>query len=198
MPQVLVIHGGTSFSSYDAYLAFLKSKEPNYEKLTNPIRWKEDLARQLPEFDVLYPTMPNSANAVYDEWCIVFQKLLALLDSDAQLVGHSLGAMFLAKYFATNQSKVRYGRLLLVAGGYNDESVEDLGSFRVETAKGLENTAREVHLFHSQDDPVVPFTELQKYQRDLPLATTHVFSNRGHFVDETFPEIIELLKKPLD
>jgi len=47
---------------------------------------------------------------------------------------------------------------------------------------------------HSKDDPVVPFTQLKKYQQALPNAETVVFENREHFNQETFPEIIELIK----
>lgn len=86
-------------------------------------------------------------------------------------------------------------RLVLVSPCYDDESVEDLGSFRVTSATGLEKSAEEIHLFHSKDDPVAPFTELAKFQRDLPTAKVHIFKDRNHFFQPTFPELKELLKK---
>ncbi len=195
MKQVLLIHGGTSFSSYESYLSYLNEKTLNYDKLTHPLRWKERLTDELPNCDILYPTMPNSSNAVYTEWVIYFEKLLDLLEEDAQIIGHSLGAMFLAKYLGENTLPHPIKRLLLVAAGYDDESNEDLGSFKVTSAKNIVNNALEVHLFHSTDDPVVPFTELAKFQADLPNAISHIFSDRGHFIDETFPEIVEVLKQ---
>ncbi len=195
MKQILVIHGGNSFASYDDYLAYLKAKELNYYKLTHTIRWKERLFDDLPDYDVIYPTMPNGQNARYEEWKIYFEKLLSFLGGDVQVVGHSLGAMFLAKYFNDNTLERPVRKLLLVAGGYDDETQEDLGDFRIESAKNLVKSAEEIHLFHSEDDPVVPFTELAKFQADLPSAISHVFKDYGHFTGETFPELLELLKQ---
>ena len=195
MRQVLIIHGGNSFSSYDAYRGYLSQKTLNYDKLTHPIRWKERLGDNLPGYDIIYPSMPNSENAVYEEWKIYFEKLLAFLEDDVQIIGHSLGAMFLAKYLNGHPLKAPVKRLLLVAGGYDDESEEDLGSFKVESVKNLPRSAAEIHLFHSKDDPVVPFSELAKYQADIPTAISHVYDGRGHFIGTEFPEILEVMKK---
>lgn len=194
MKQVLIIHGGTSFSTYEAYRKYLDAKIFDYDKLTHPIRWKESLAGQLPDFDIIYPNMPNSSNAVFDEWAVYFQKLTGFFGNDVQIIGHSLGAMFLAKYLHEYSLSKPVKRLLLVAGGYDDETHEDLGSFKINSVANLPKNAGEIHLFHSQDDPVVPFVELAKFQHDLPIAKSHIFTNRGHFLQSDFPELLEILK----
>ena len=51
--------------------------------------------------------------------------------------------MILNKIVAMLSPPVR--RLVLVSPCYDDESVEDLGSFRVTSAVGLEKSAREIH-----------------------------------------------------
>lgn len=197
MKQVVFIHGGNSFNSYDSYRRYLKEKTLSYDKIRYHKGWKTWLAEQLPDSDVLLPSMPNDLNAVYDEWAIYFDKLKQFFADDVRLVGHSLGAMFLAKYLHQNQLDRPVRQLILLAGGYDDESQEELGSFRVESAAGLGRSAEEIHLFHSQDDPVVAFSELAKYQRDVPTAITHTFVDRGHFfgATPTFPELLELLQK---
>lgn len=195
MKQVVIIHGGNSFSSYQAYREYLHSKVLSYDKLIHKLRWKERLIDDLPDFDVIYPSMPNSLNAVYDEWVIFFEKLIQFLGDDVQIVGHSLGAMFLTKYLNENPLKHQVKRLLLVAGAYDDESSEDMGSFKVTSAINVPKSATEVHLFHSQDDPVVPFSELAKFQAGMPDAISHIFENRGHFNQSTFPELLEILRK---
>jgi predicted alpha/beta hydrolase family esterase len=195
MKQVLIIHGGNSFSKYEDYLTYLKNKQLNYDKLIHPIRWKERLSDELPDFDIILPSMPNSQNAIYAEWEIYFEKLLAMLENDVQIVGHSLGAMFLAQYLQDNPLTTPVNKLILVAGGYDDEQHEDMGSFKVSSATNLQKSAKEIHLFHSEDDPVVPFNELAKFQADLPNAISHVFKDRGHFISETFPEMLRLLKQ---
>ena len=195
MKQIVIVHGGSSFNSYENYLDNLKNSQLHYERLLWAQKWREWLAQTTTGYDVLLPDFPNKQNAQYEEWKIYFEKLLPLLDSDVQLVGYSLGAMFLAKYLHESPLSSPVRRLVLVSPCYDNESVEDLGSFRVTSATGLEKSAREIHLFHSKDDPVVPFAELAKFQRDLPSAKIHVFEDRGHFFQSTFPELKELLEE---
>lgn len=197
MKQVLIIHGGNSFNSYETYLEYLHAKEINYEKLLSRTSWKEWLKDELKDSEVLTPSMPNSLNAVYDEWRIYFEKFLPHLTDDVRLVGHSLGGMFLAKYLNDNELARPVKQLILVAPGYDDDTNEELGSFRVESASQVPKNAESIHLFHSEDDSVVPFTELAKFQRDMPDAVVHTFKDRGHFFDitPTFPELLKLLRE---
>jgi len=195
MKQIVIVHGGSSFNNYENYLNNLKNSQLHYERLLWVQKWRDWLAQEMVVADVLLPDFPNKQNADYTEWKIYFEKLLTLLGDDVQLVGYSLGAMFLAKYLHESPLSSPVRRLVLVSPCYDDESVEDLGSFRVTSAIGLEKSAEEIHLFHSKDDPVVPFTELAKFQRDLPTAKVHIFEDRNHFFQPTFPELKELLKK---
>jgi len=195
MKQVLIIHGGDSWTSYEKYLENLKNSPIDYERLKLQKKWKPWIAEQMPEVDVLLPTFPNGSNAVYEEWRIYFEKLQPFFGDNVQLVGHSLGAMFLAKYLHEAPLPQKVRRLILISGVYNEDFEGDEGSFLVNNASGLEKSAREIHLFHSEDDPVVPFTELAKFQADLPDAITHTFTDRGHFIGETFSELLELLQK---
>lgn len=195
MRQVLIIHGGDSFSSYDAYMSDLQALEISYDRLKPQKKWKTWLAEQLPDADVLLPTFPNGFNAVYDEWVIYFEKLLPLLEDGFSLVGHSLGAMFLAKYLSTHTLPRPAKQLVLVAGQYGTRQNDDLGSFVVTTAKGLENSAGAIHLFYSEDDPIVDYASIHGFQKDLPMATSHTFSDRGHFLQPEFPELLAVLKQ---
>ena len=173
MKQVLVIHGGSSFATHQSYLEDLKNSTIQYDRMKRSPKWRDWLTDALPGVDVLTPSFPNSQNAQYAEWKIVFEKIFPYLTGDVVLVGHSLGGMFLAKYLQDNQLKKPVKQLILVAPGYDDESAEELGSFKVESARKLGLSAEEIYLFHSQDDPVVPFTELAKFQVDLPDARAH-------------------------
>lgn len=195
MKQIVIVHGGSSFDSYENYLNNLKSSQLHYELLLYSLKWRDWLAQETVDADVLLPNFPNRQNANYGEWKIYFEKLLPLLDGDVQLVGYSLGAMFLVKYLHEKPLEKPVRRLILAAPCYNDESPEDLGSFHINSAGSLEKSAEEIHLFHSKDDPVVPFSELAKFQRDLPSAKIHVFEDRGHFFQSTFPELKELLEE---
>lgn len=194
MKQIVIIHGGDSYDSHADYLTNLKNTELYYDRLKPSRRWRDKIIDSFNDADILLPTMPNSANAQYEEWQIWFEKIIPFFENDVRLIGHSLGAMFLAKYLHNQPLSRPAKQLILLAGGYDDAN-EGYGSFRIKSAKGLERSAQHIHLFHSQDDPVVPFYELDKFRSDLPQATVHVFDDRGHFLDEDFPELIELLKQ---
>lgn len=195
MKQVLIIHGGESFSSYDAYINDLRSTEINYERLMLQRKWKAWIAEQMPEADVLLPTFPNGYNAVYEEWVIYFEKLIPFFGSDMRLIGHSLGAMFLTKYLHEHQLPAKVRQLVLIAGQYGERRGDDMGSFLVRSATGLERSADGIHLFYSKDDPVVDYAGLAAYCADIPQSVIHDFDDRGHFLDETFPELLELLQQ---
>lgn len=194
MKQILIIHGGDSFDSHRAYLENLKNTSLDYDRIKYSRSWKDTIFEAYDHSaDVLTPTMPNSANAQYEEWKIWFEKIIPYLGNDVYLVGHSLGAMFLAKYLHESPLTNPVKKLILIAAGYN-ETVDGYGSFEVQSAKGVERSAKETHLFHSRDDVVVPFEALAKYARDIPSAQVHEFDNRNHFFDTEFPELIALLK----
>jgi predicted alpha/beta hydrolase family esterase len=195
MQQILFLHGGDSFSSRGAYLSSLNARILDYERLKYHPRWREWIATQLPYDDVLTPTMPNSDNAQYEEWVIYFEKIIPLLKGDFTIVGHSLGAMFLAKYLHSQTLPRKARKVILVAGRYGSSPHEDTGSFTVNSARGVEKSAHSVHLFHSVDDPVVPYEDMERFQSDIIGAQTHSFTTRGHFVDTTFPEMLVLLQQ---
>lgn len=192
MKQIVLIHGGDSFDSYDAYLSDLKNTQIDRARLVPSRKWRDQIVEEFPDAEVLAPTMPNSANAQFEEWKIWFEKIIPFFGDDVRLIGHSLGAMFLAKYLHQSPLKHPVRQLFLLAGGYGSD--RGYGQFAVTDARGLEQSAREVHLMHSRDDFVVPFEELAKFARDNPTATVHEYDDKNHFLDAEFPELIELLK----
>ena len=85
--SVVIIHGGTTFDTYEEYWKYLESSTLTLEKI-NRKNWKDFLAENLTEFEVVYPKMPNSKNARYPEWKLWFEKLFPLLSDEVILVGH--------------------------------------------------------------------------------------------------------------
>jgi hypothetical protein len=170
----------------------LRTREIHYDRLKYSPRWREWIAQQLPHDDVLLPTMPNGFNAQYEEWKIYFEKMLPFLHDDFTLVGHSLGAMFLAKYFEEKRLPKKARRIILIAGRHGGPVGEN-GSFHVTSSARLPQNSHEVHLFHSMDDPIVPYEDMAKFKSDMPQAVVHSFTDHGHFNDPTFPEMLELL-----
>ena len=116
MKQLVFIHGGEAFSDYDSWMEFLRTLEVDpFEESSQ--RWKHFLAQDLgEEWQVLMPEMPNKLNAKYAEWEIWFEKYIPYLQEEVVLVGHSLGAMFLARYLSEHTLSVKVSKLFLLAG----------------------------------------------------------------------------------
>jgi uncharacterized protein len=195
--QVVVIHGGTTFDKYDEYLSFLKSFAIDTLDFFRGGSWKGTLEEELGDgYEVIAPQMPNKTNAKYSEWKIWFEKIVPLLGEEVILVGHSLGGIFLAKYLAEHKLGNKVSGVLLVAAPF-DARDEDhtLADFELPADLGnLAGLGDRVRLYHSKDDAVVPFADLEKYRKVLPEAGTRIFEDRGHFNQEEFPELVEDIK----
>jgi predicted alpha/beta hydrolase family esterase len=117
------------------------------------------------------------------------------MDDGVILVGHSLGGTFLAKYLSSEHCPKKVKAAFLIAPCYDETGEgnrEYLGGFLPPKDKRLfTEQVKEIFIYHSEDDDVVPFSSLADYQRDLPDATYRVFTDRGHFLQEEFPELIE-------
>ena len=195
--QVLVIHGGTSFDSYDDYLHFIKNRELSVDRLKHQYDWKARLSQELGDsFEVLQPRMPNSTNARYEEWVIWFERCAEFLRDDVILVGHSLGGIFLAKYLSERTVVFEVLATILVSAPYNDVFTEEsLVEFELpDSLDLLSMQGGSICVFHSKDDHVVPYGDALEYKRCIPNLEVFTFEDRGHFNQEEFPELVALLK----
>ena len=195
---MVVIHGGRTFDTYEQYLWSLKNREVDIEAFKARKNWREWLAKALGEnFEVFVPRMPNPNNAAYEEWKIWFERLAAFLHNDIVLIGHSLGGIFLAKYLSENTFDKKIAAVFLVAAPCSDVCEgEFLKSF--ELPKSLEhfsNQAKHIYLFFSEDDPVVPFSQMDEYKKALPGAKLISFAHKQHFNQETFSELVKYIKQ---
>lgn len=195
-PQILIIHGGTPFETYDEYITYLKSAKLTLDKIMKE-DWKDFLAEKVPEAQVIFPQMPNSKNARYFEWKIWFEKIIEFLENDVILIGHSLGGIFLAKYLSENNFPFYIKSLHLVAAPYDTEYVKaSLVDFTLNSrVSTIENKVDKIFLYQSKDDTEVSYHDVEKYKRDMPKAEVIMFENRGHFQEQEFPELIENIKK---
>ena len=171
--QIVVIHGGDSFDTYEEYLAFLKEFEVDLESLRKK-KWKDSLQKELgADFDVIALKMPNAFNARYAEWKLWFEKYIPLLDDEVILLGHSQGGIFLAKYLSENKLPKKIKAVLLVSAPYDYEGRVGVSDFHLAASLSqLEEQTKNIYLYHSKDDDVCPFADFEKYKNDLPTAHT--------------------------
>jgi uncharacterized protein len=190
--QVFVIHGGETYDTYEDYLKSLLDHVLTEADLHKK-RWKASLPQVLGnQFEVILPMMPNGFNAKFLEWSIWFEKHIPFLKDGIIFVGHSLGAIFLVKYFSENEFPVKIRATILISAPYDSEGVGTLADFKLGSDLSLfGKQGGKVILYHSTDDVVVPYAAAEKYTQALPSIELRTFSGRGHFNQESFPELLE-------
>jgi len=194
--QLVFIHGGDSFLSNEAFYEYLRAQ--TYEPHPAPYqRWRDWLEIQLEAegYEWLYLAMPNKQNADYEAWKIWFEKVVPYIETDTptHVVGYSLGACFLLRYLTENQSPFQIEAVHLVAPALAEEGVDGgLGSFAINTSilDTLDQKTSQVHLYHSTDDPICPYTHSEQVATAVPSALLHTFTDRGHFFQPEFPELL--------
>jgi len=194
--QIITIHGGETFGSYDAYILWLKSYKLDFEFMEMK-SWKDSLKENLgDEYDILSMRMPNSFNAKYLEWKIWFEKFVPYIQDNSIFIGNSLGGIFLSKYFSENDYPKGVKGIFMLAAPYGPVSpTDDMADFVLQSdLSKLASYGEKVHLYHSKDDPVVPFSHLAKYEKELPNAKVRSFEDKGHFHVLGLPELIEDIK----
>ena len=68
-------------------------------------------------------------------------------------------------------------------------------AFEANTIANIENKTENIFIYHSTDDPVVPYSHAQKIKSYLPNAKLITFTDRGHFSQPEFPELLENIRK---
>lgn len=190
--QVVIIHGGDTFETYEEYLNFLRGYEIDVERYkSDKSDWKPWLRRRLGSgYEIVLPIMPNKTNAQFGEWKIWFEKFFPYLNDEVILIGHSLGGTFLAKYLSENQFPKKIKAVFLVGAVYDLDS-EDYSLVSFVLPEKLNLQTENTMIYHSKDDPVVSFSALEQFKKALPHAQTRIFEDRGHFNQEEFPELAE-------
>lgn len=201
--QVFFIHGGDSFSVHDDFLCHLKHTELRdpYGRVSS--RWTRTLHEDLGEdFEVFTPHMPNAENAKYEEWKIWFERHFEYLHDGAILLGWSLGGMFLLKYLSEEPLPfaVKYLGVIASPAGYYEIDTEPGNDclsfqFKLENLVSIHARVPEVVLYHSEDDFVVPYEHVLKLKEVLTDAVLVSFTDRNHFLQPEFPELLEKIRE---
>ena len=193
--NIIIIHGGNTLANHSDYIDHIKNIEIDKTRLYSTIEWKQTISDKLGlNYEVLNPRMPNASYARYDEWKLYFEAVTKVLDNNVILIGHSLGGIFLAKYLSENKFPKKIDALFLLAAPY-EKNGESLGDFKLGTNLDKVNKqVKKIYILHSEDDPVVPMTDSDKYISALPSAELVVFEDKGHFNTEEFSGLVYLIK----
>lgn len=204
MKTLIFIHGANSHVTEQEYLDWLRNEYPNWLKEEwQPSRkkWKHHIAeRFISEWEkrVFMPQMPSDLNARYEEWIITFDGLLSNISpsDELTLVWHSLGGCFLLKYFSEIKDfSYQIDQIHLLAACISEWDFTPPSNYEF-----LQKIENRVHIWHAEDDSVVPFSVGQEIAKNLPHSEIHFFASEkwyGHFHRvERIPELeFALLKK---
>lgn len=198
--QILFIRGGETFDSTEAYHEYLRTVP--LELQGSHKSWRDWIIWALSEtHELITPLMPAKQNAEYEAWKIWFERHLPFLtDKSPIVIGHSLGTSFLLKWLTENKFPKKIQQLHLVASYVGDENptgLERIATFGFDLTQlpNVMQSVTELHLWHSTDDPVVPYSNTEKVAAAIPEAIVHTFSDRKHFNQPAFTELLQELQK---
>lgn len=187
-PQAIFIHGGDAFRDAEKLYAMLRGRTFNPYEIKK--KWQELLFSNRAETHECHRlTMPNSYWADYEAWKIWFEKMVPYLRDGVVLIGHSLGGGFLFRYLSENKLPVAVAQVHLIAPVML--SMEDCEGFYmdIEHWNGFATRISAVHLWHSEDDTIVPIAHSEALKVRYESATLHRFTDRFHFIGEEFNEL---------
>ena len=201
MKQFIYIGGWNRFPDIESLCKDLEKRDYNpFEEKKRRSDWLK--VQLVWDYQMIKPDMPNRDMASYRVWKIWFEKIFPYLnEEDLVLIGHSLWWNFLMKYLGENTFPKKIKQLHLVAavvdGSDRPANKQYLWDFAFEanTIANIENKAENIFIYHSTDDPVVPYSHSQKIKAYLPNAKLMTFTDRGHFSLPEFPELLENIRK---
>jgi predicted alpha/beta hydrolase family esterase len=146
------------------------------------------------DYRVIAPEMPDADDPHYEPWRDRIEQELEAIDGNVILVGHSFGGSVLLKYLAEGSYQQPIRGLFLVSvpnwgpdgWAYDEYAVpNDVGS-RIPLSK--------IFLYHSRDDPEVPFAHLAYYQDHLSTATARPIEGSEHSFVDGLPILVDDIK----
>ncbi len=192
-PQLIFIHGGDAFRDSEKLYAALRARSFNPYEVKK--KWQEELFANLASTHECHRLqLPNSFWADYEAWKIWFEKMVPYLRDGVTLVGHSLGGAFLFRYLSEATLPVSVRQTHLIAPVVLP--LEDCEGFYLDLASwhGFKTVPGDLHLWHSEDDTIVPIAHSERVQELYPSAVLHRFTDRFHFIGESFPEIEAVIR----
>ena len=157
--------------------------------------WLHRELNKLNDFECLLENMPDPIVAKESAW-IPFMRNQLYTDETTIIIGHSTGACAAMRFAETYKV---YG--IVLVGAYTTDLDNDLekasGYFnRPWDWKTIQSNVSWICQFGSSDDPFLPWTEQTEVAKGLN-ADLHAYSDKGHFMSTSCPEILNAISTHL-
>jgi uncharacterized protein len=153
------------------------------------------LARKLgTDYRLIAPEMPDADNPRYQSWRDRIEQELTAIDKEVIFVGHSFGGSVLLKYLAEGSYRKPVRGLFLVSVPNWGPDGWSYAEYAAPNDVGSRLPPARIFLYHSRDDPEVPFAHLAYYQDRLPTATARPVDGSEHSFVEGLPTLVDDIK----
>ncbi|KAK9967871.1 hypothetical protein ABG768_022820 [Culter alburnus] len=155
--------------------------------------WAKKRISEIPEVLCTLKNMPDPVTARESIWLPFMEKDLKC-DEETVIIGHSSGASAAMRYAETHKVFA-----IILVGAYTsdlgDENERESGYFsRPWEWEKIRTNVKHILQFGSTDDPFLPWEEQQEVADGLK-TDLYKYSDRGHFQNTAFPELIDVIKK---
>ncbi|KAM3865414.1 serine hydrolase RBBP9 [Diretmus argenteus] len=155
--------------------------------------WARKQIIKIPDMRCLLKNMPDPVTARESVWLPFMEEELGC-DEETVIIGHSSGAAAAMRYAETHRV---FG--IILVGAYisdlGDENERESGYFgRPWEWERIRGNVGHIIQFGSSDDPFLPWEEQQAAADGLQ-AKLHKYTDRGHFQNTHFPELIDAVQK---
>jgi predicted alpha/beta hydrolase family esterase len=189
--KVFIIHGWNG-NPNEAILSWLSNK------------------LRINNFKVYSPEMPNPESPDIISWVSKLNEVVGNCDKDTYFVGHSIGCQTILRYIEQKNVK-EIGGAVFIAPWFNltketfetgdDENIARPWINTRIDLKEVRTKLKKLTAVFSEDDPYVPITDSEKFEKDLG-AKIIIEKDKGHFSEEdnvrdsriVLKEILEIAK----
>jgi predicted alpha/beta hydrolase family esterase len=136
------------------------------------------------------PTMPEPDEPHYRPWRDRIEQELSEIQGSVILVGHSFGGSVLVKYLAEGSVKKPIRGLFLAEVPYWGPSGWEYEEYDLPDGFAADLPPVPIFLYHSLEDPVVPFDHLGLFAAKLPHATQRPLEGSEHSFVDGMPHLV--------
>jgi len=186
--------GGGSFMDKEILFIHCAGPQGEGEGSTGLVAY---LRKSLEGWTIHSPAMPTPENPQFEEWKAVIKKEIARLPNGSVLIGHSIGGAALLKFFLEADVSGGFNALIAVGSPYwglDDDWIKE--DFKIsQIPSSWKTDLPPIILFHSIEDPIVPFSHAERYAEILPGAAVEKITWKDHLFQEGLQRLAEVIRE---